>query len=516
MATERLSMRKTREILRQKWVLGRTHRAIASSVGVSAGVVGAVMTRAKEAELADWAAVEALSEAELDAALYRAAGSHGTSTPRAEPDCAWVHRERSRPGVTLLLLHDEYRQKHPDGFGYTAFCDRYREWISKRGLVMRQVHVAGDAMFVDYSGKRPRIYDVLTGEVTEVELFVAVLGASSLTYAEATMSQRGPDWITSHVRALEYFGGVPRAIVCDQLKSGVTRACRYEPDVQRTYEDLASHYGTTVLPARPRKPRDKAKVEVAVQVAQRWILAVIRNEVFASLDALNRRIRELLEVLNARTMRAYGKSRRELFETIERASLAALPSARFEYSEWKRARVNLDYHVAFDEHLYSVPYSLVHQEVWIRATHDTVEVLHGGKRVASHRRVRGGRVRFTTVPEHMPSAHRAHAEWTPSRILEWAGKMGTATRALCEAILRERPHPEQGFRSCLGILRLGKRFGDERLEAACVRANRANARSYKHVESILSKGLDRAAIEESPSTEPIVHENVRGPGEYLH
>jgi transposase len=280
-------MRKTREILRQKWVLGRTHRAIASSVGVSAGVVGAVMTRAKEAELAGWEAVEAMSEVELDAALYRAAGSHGTTTPRAEPDCAWVHRERSRPGVTLQLLHDEYRQQHPDGFGYTAFCDRYREWMSKRGLVMRQVHVAGDAMFVDYSGKHPRIYDPLTGEVTEVELFVAVLGASSLTYAEATMSQRGPDWITSHIRALEYFGGVPRAIVCDQLKSGVIRACRYEPDVQRTYEDLASHYGTTVLPARPRKPRDKAKVEVGVQVAQRWILAVYLHRL-DTLDAVRR------------------------------------------------------------------------------------------------------------------------------------------------------------------------------------------------------------------------------------
>jgi transposase len=329
--------------------------------------------------------------------------------------------------------------------------------------------------------------------VNEVELFVAVLGASSFTYAEASASQRGPDWIASHVRALEYFGGVPRAIVCDQLKSGISRSCRYEPEVQRTYEDLASHYGTTVLPARPRRPRDKAKVEVAVQVAQRWILAVIRNEVFASLEALNRRIRELLVVLNARVMRTYGKSRRELFESLERTSLQPMPSTRFEYSEWKRARVNLDYHVAFDEHLYSVPFSLVHEEVWIRASQDTVEVLHRGARVASHRRSLG-RARFTTVVEHMPSAHRAHAEWTPSRILEWAGKTGSATRTLCEAILRERPHPEQGFRSCLGILRLGKRFGDERLEAACARANRANARSYKHVESILLKGLDRVPV----------------------
>lgn len=515
MATERLSMRKTREILRQKWLLKRTHRAIASSLGVSAGVVGAVMTRAKEAELTDWSAVETMSEAELDAALYRTAGSHGTAEPRTEPDCAWVHRERSRVGVTLQLLHEEYRLQHPDGFGYTSFCDRYREWLAKRGLVMRQIHIAGDAMFVDYSGKRPRVYDVLTGEVNEVELFVAVLGASSFTYAEASASQRGPDWIASHVRALEYFGGVPRAIVCDQLKSGISRSCRYEPEVQRTYEDLASHYGTTVLPARPRRPRDKAKVEVAVQVAQRWILAVIRNEVFASLEALNRRIRELLVVLNARVMRTYGKSRRELFESLERTSLQPMPSTRFEYSEWKRARVNLDYHVAFDEHLYSVPFSLVHEEVWIRASQDTVEVLHRGARVASHRRSLG-RARFTTVVEHMPSAHRAHAEWTPSRILEWAGKTGSATRTLCEAILRERPHPEQGFRSCLGILRLGKRFGDERLEAACARANRANARSYKHVESILLKGLDRVPVIDDATATPIVHENVRGPGEYLH
>ncbi len=517
MATERLSMRKTREILRQKWLLKRSHRAVSLSVGVSAGVVGAVIARAKGAELSEWTVVESMTEAELDAALYRAPGSHGRTQARQEPDCALIHRERSRVGVTLQLLHEEYRLKHPDGFGYTAFCDRYREWLSRRGLVMRQVHVAGDAMFVDYSGKRPRVYDPLTGEVTEVELFVAVLGASSLTYAEASASQRGPDWIASHVHALEYFGGVPRAIVCDQLKSGVSRSCRYEPEVQRTYEELASHYGTTVLPARPRRPRDKAKVEVAVQVAQRWILAVIRNEVFASLEALNRRIRELLEVLNARTMKAYGKSRRELFESLERSSLQPLPNTRFEYSDWKRARVNIDYHVAFDEHLYSVPYSLVHEEVWIRASHDTVEVLHRGARVASHRRSRGASTRFTTVTEHMPSAHRSQAEWTPSRILEWAGKIGPATRALCESILRERPHPEQGFRSCLGILRLGKRFGDERLEAACARANRANARSYKHVESILLKGLDRIAIDDGAAKAvPIAHENVRGPDEYLH
>jgi transposase len=378
------------------------------------------------------------------------------------------------------------------------------------------VHVAGDAMFVDYSGKKPSLVDARTGEVFEVELFVAVLGASNYTYAEATRSQRGPDWIASHVRALSFFGGVPRAIVCDQLKSGVTRSCRYEPEVQRTYEDLASHYGTTVLPARARKPRDKAKVEVAVQVVQRWILACIRNEVFSSLERLNARIRELLSVLNARVMRRYGKSRAELFASMERPVLAALPVVPFEYAEWKSARVNIDYHVVFDEHFYSVPYVLVHEDVWLRATSTSIEVLLGGRRVASHRRSRE-RGRHTTVPEHMPSSHRAHAEWTPSRILGWADKTGPATRALCDAILAERPHPEQGFRSCLGILRLGKRFGAERLEAACTRANRAHARSYRHVESILKKGLDRAPLDVGTAAgKPIAHDNVRGPTEYVN
>ncbi|HVK84791.1 MAG TPA: IS21 family transposase [Kofleriaceae bacterium] len=464
-------MRKTKEILRQKWALQRAHRAIATSVGVSAGAVGGAIERARAAGLTSWAQVEPLDEPTLEAMLY---GASTREALRPDPDCSWIHRERSRPGVTLELLHDEYRQKHPDGFGYTTFCDRYREWLGRRGLVMRQVHIAGDAMFVDYSGKRPSFFDPATGEVIAVELFVAVLGASNYTYAEATRSQRGPDWIASHVRALAFFGGAPRAIVCDQLKSGVTRSCRYEPEVQRTYEDLASHYGTTVLPARARKPRDKAKVEVAVQIVQRWILACIRDETFSSLVRLNERIRELLDLLNARVMRRYGKSRAELFESMERPALGALPSSRFEYAEWKRARVNIDYHVVFDEHFYSVPYALVHEEVWVRATTMSIEVMHAGARVASHLRSRQ-RGRHTTVHEHMPSSHRAHAEWSPSRILGWAAKTGPATRDLCDAILTERPHPEQGFRSCLGILRLGKLFGEDRLEAACARANRARA-----------------------------------------
>jgi transposase len=503
-------MRNTREILRQKWLLKRPHRAVSESVGVSMGSVSLALERASKAELT-WGSVESLSDAELEGRLYRRVAASVTQT---EPDCTWIHRERRRPGVTLELLHHEYLAQHPDGLRYTTFCDRYRTWLGRRGLVMRQVHVAGDKLFVDYSGKKPSIVDAATGEVVDVELFVAALGASNLIYAEASRTQRSADWIASHVRTFEYFGGVPAALVPDQLKSGVSSSCRYEPTTQRTYEELAQHYGTTVLPARPLHPRDKAKVEVAVQIAQRWLLARVRDEVFHSLGALNARLRELLVDLNGREMRRYGKSRRALFEEIERAALRPLPTSRFEHADWQKARVNIDYHVQIDGHLYSVPFRLVHEEVEARISVDMIEILHGRVRVASHRRsmVRGG---FTTVVEHMPSAHRAHAEWTPSRILTWAGKVGDGTRELCDAILADRPHPEQGFRSCLGILRLGKRYGDERLEAACRRALGVRARSYRHVESILKNGLDRVVAQDEPLSLSLTHENVRG-RDYFH
>ena len=513
-------MRKTREILRQKLLLRQTHRAIAASVSVSSGGVAKAVARATTAGLTSWEQVEALSEEDLDRHMYGPPLCERTGGERPEPDCEWIHRERRRPGVTLDLLHHEYLGKHPHGLQYTAFCERYTTWLKRRGLVMRQVHTAGEKMFVDYSGKRPEVMDPTTGEFTKVELFVAVLGASNYTYAEATASQQGPDWISSHVRALEFFGGAPRAIVCDQLKSGVSRSCRYEPDVQRTYEDLANHYETTVLPARPRRPKDKAKVEGAVLIVQRWVLARIRDEVFSSLAALNERIAELMVDLNQRQMRRYGRSRRALFEELEKETLTPLPSTRFEYASWKKARVSIDYHVTFDEHLYSVPSKHVHEQVWVRATGSTIEILLNTRRIALHPRSRrrGG---CTTTVEHMPSAHREHAEWTPSRILAWAEKTGPAALLLCSALLNERRHPEQGFRSCLGILRLSTKYGQDRLNAACARAHAAGARSYRSVDSILKAGLDRVPHEapqqhDGEPRSPVTHENVRGPGYYLN
>lgn len=515
MATERLSMRQLREILRQKLVLKRSHREIAKSVGISAGAVGGATKRAALVGL-DWEAIPQLSDDVLEERLYGPRKAHHASRPL--PDPTVMHLELRKAGVTLELLHLEYLQRHPDGYRYTKFCEVYRSWLMRQRPTMRQVHTAGDAMFVDYSGKRLHLVDRATGEVSDVELFVAVLGASSYTYAEATRTQRVQDFIGSHVRALAFFGGVPRRIVPDQLRSAVSTPCRYEPAVQRTYEEMAQHYGTTVVPARPAHPRDKAKVEVAVQVVQRWIVARLRHRTFFSLPETNEAIAPLLQELNQRPMRDYGKSRRELFDALERGALLPLPERIFECAEWKSAGVNIDYHVAYDHHFYSVPHALVHERVDVRATASTVELFHRGIRIAAHPRsyVHG---KHTTVPEHMPAAHQKHATWTPSRLITWARTIGPSTGALVEAILEGRRHPEHGYRSCLGILRLGKRYGDARLEAASARALTVGARSYRHLESMLKHGLDRTPLpladSPAPSPQRSTHENVRGP-DYYH
>jgi transposase len=503
MATERLSMTKTREILRKKWQLKLSYREIGLSVGAAPSGVWLAVKRAEAVGL-DWAAVEKLDDDELDARLYAKEPSAGS--PRAMPDCAWIDTERRRVGVTLLLLHLEYLEKQPDGYRYTQFCAIYRQWLSRQRLSMRQVYRAGEKLFIDYSGKKPCIWDTSTGERIKVELFVAALGASNFTYAEASMTQRSRDWIASHVRAFEYMGGVAGLLVPDQLRSGVSVPGWYEPGTQRTYDEMARHYDTAVMPARPRKPRDKAKVEVAVQIAQRWILARLRNERHFSLD---------------RMMRRYGESRRQLFERLDRPALKGLPAMRFVFAEWKNAGVNIDYHVAVEHHCYSVPFQIANEHgvrVDVRYTSTTVEIFQRGQRVASHARsyARGG---YTTTAEHMPKAHRDHAEWTPTRMINWAGTVGPKTAELVTAILEERRHPEQGYRACLGILRLERRYSGPRLEAACARAVVVRARSVDSVDSILRKGLDRmplpVVVVDPPPTRPnLIHENVRGRNYY--
>ena len=510
MAARRLKMRKVREILRMKYELCLPHRSIARSLHMSIGTVSEYLAKAKDIGLS-WPLPSELDEAQLEAQLFpRRAGSQ----TRPKLDFSNIHEELRGTGVTLLQLWVEYATDNPEAYRYSRFCELYSRWKKKLNPTMRQRHRAGEKTFVDYSGKKPHIVNPRTGEVVEVELFVGVLGASSYTYVEATLDQKLDSWVKSHQHMAEYFEGSSEIWVPDNLKSGVDLADRYEPGINRTYEELATHYGAVVIPARVRKPKDKAKVESAVLVVQRWILAVLRHQTFFSLAELNEAIRQQLEILNGREMKNLGASRRELFERLDRPALKPLPSQRYEMATWGEPQVNIDYHVKVDENYYSVSYLLIHQKVETRSTSSVVEIYHKGHRVASHPRLRipGD---FKTLSEHMPRSHREHLEWSPSRLINWAKKLGPATGRLVSEIFQRRPHPEQSYRSCLGLLSLGRHYEENRLESACARAEQLNSYSYQTVKNILSAGLDQIAFEQDRESVPrSEHENIRGASHY--
>jgi transposase len=514
MPAERVSMRRIREILRLKYEGGATERAIARSIGVARSTVALTLERVAAAQLG-WPLPAGLSDAVLEAMLYANAGRPQGSRGKTEPEWTHVHHELRRPGVTLMLLWEEYRQTEPDGYGYSRWCELYRAWEGRLSPTMRQAHPAGERMFVDYAGQTVELIDGRSGEIRQAQVFVAVMGASSYTYAEASWTQTLPDWIGSHVRALTFMGGVPAQLVPDNPRVGVTRANWYEPGLNRTYLDLATHYRTAILPARPRRPRDKAKVEVGVLVVERWILARLRNRRFFSLAELNQAIGELVADLNARPMRRLGVSRRDLFLELDRPALKSLPAEPYEYAEWRLRRVGLDYHVDIDGHYYSVPHRLIREQLDARITAHTVELFRKGERVAVH--LRGaGRGRHTTLAEHMPSSHRRYAEWTIERIGREAAAIGPSTAKLAELILESRPHPEQGYRTCLGILRLARQYGADRLEAACDRGLDIGARSYGSIQSILKHGLDRRPPRPARQGELLpIHPNIRG-SRYYH
>lgn len=513
MPRARMLMRKIRELLRLKWELGLSHRQAERSLQIGRGTVENYLRRAVVAGLS-WEAVDGLSDEELERRLFPSASEAPRTAGRAAPDWAKVHQELKRKGVTLALLWQEYRATDAEGYGYSRFCELYRAWEGRLEPCLRQDYAGGEKLIVDYAGQTVPVHDAGTGASREAAIFVAVLGASTYTYAEATWSQGLEDWIGSHVRTFSYLGGVSELVIPDNLKSGVTKPCRYEPDVNRTYAEMAEHYGVAVIPARIKKPRDKAKGENGVLQVSRWILARLRNEKFFSLRELNDRIGEHLIELNGRPLKVLGISRRELFERVDQPVLRALPPTPYEPAEWKNVRVAPDYHVEFELHYYSVPYQLLRQQLELRATAQTVEVFHRGKRVAAHRRDhRKGK--HTTITEHMPKAHQAYLEWTPTRLIEWAKRTGSATAELVAAILASRLHPQQGFRSCLGLMRLGERYGVERLEAASRRALAIQGLSYKSVKSILDHGLDRQPLAEpGEGRAPVAHGNVRGAGYY--
>lgn len=509
MAGKRLTMRQTREILRLRWSLGRSVRETSRALGLSTGVIDKATQRAKTAGLT-WEAVEDLDDGQLEERLY--GRPTAAVSGRAEPDPVWIHQELKKVGVTLELLHLEYLQEHPDGYKYTAFCERYRRWRKARSLVLRQEHRAGEKLFVDFSGKKPSYVDPTSGERIEVELFVAALGASSYTVADVVESQEVKHFIECNRHALEEIGGVTAAIVPDRLKSAVTVSDPYEPAIQATFADFGRHYGTAIVPARAYKPRDKAKVEAAVLVAQRWILARLRHQTFHSLHELRVAVRALCSELNDRPRKHLGGvTRRELFERLDRPALRPLPDAPFEASEWRTARVNIDCYVDIDKHYYSAPHALVHETLEARVTAATVELFYRGKRVALHP-FSAEPYKHSTNTSHLPPNHRAWLEADPGDLLAWGKSVGPHAETLVRRILDRSPFPEQAWRSARGLRRVGEQYPSERVEEACRRALLFGAISYKPVQRMLKSQLDLRPLEEDEvESRAIEHDQVRGP-----
>lgn len=521
MPTERIAMRRVREMLRLSRDGGLATREVARRTGVAPSTIRE-MFRRFEASGLSWPLPLDLTDSDLEARLYGEAGSRQGTRRRAEPDWSALNRELKRKHVTLQILWDEYIETHPDGYRYSRFCELYRSWEARLPVTMRQTHLGGDKLFVDYAGDTvPVIVNARGGETRRAHIFVAVMGGSSLSFAYASWSEKLSDWIEAHVQAFAYFGGAARLLVPDNPKVAVIKASLFDPQVNRTYAEMAAHYDTAVLPARPRRPRDKAKVEAAVRIVERWLLGRLRHRRFHSLAEVNAAIGEMLIGLNDhRLLRHVGRTRRQLFEEIDAPRLKALPSAPYVLAEWRVRRVGLDYHVDIESHFYSVPYRHARASVEVRLTSRTVEVFLRGERIAAH--IRGsGDGKHTTLADHMPSSHRRYADWTIDKILREAQRLGPSVAMLCQMILEHRPHPEQGFRSCLGIVRLAKVFGEARLEAACLRALQVGARSYGSVKSILDNRLDGQPVRRGRGTEAgddegmtIPHPNIRGSGYY--
>lgn len=507
MAAKSISMRKFKEILRLRYDKELSQHQIARALNLSVGVVNKYL-RAAEAAGIGWPVPEELTETQIRRKLFPADGP-ALPPGYAQPDFALIHQELKRKGVTRFLLWEEYAAGNSnDHYSYSQFCFHYQKWSRRLKLSLRQTHRAGEKLFVDYAGQTVPVID--SGEIRQAQIFVAVLGASNYTYVEATLTQQLHDWTGSHVRAFEFFGGAPELIVPDNLRSGVSHADRYEPELNRSYQEMLAHYGTTAIPARPRKPRDKAKVEVGVQIVERWMLARLRHRKFFSLLELNQALRELLENLNTRPFKKLSGTRRSQFEALDLPVLQPIPARAYEFAEWKKARVHIDYHVEVQGHFYSVPHSLVTRELDVRMTATAIEFIHQQKRVAVHPRsdLKGGQ---STIPDHMPPRHRAHREWDPVRFLDSAAEIGPHTCELTAAILKEREHPQLAYRSCLGLLNLARRYSPERLEAACQQALAIGAHRQSSVRSILQRGLDLQPMTdvETSSTLP-AHGNIRG------
>lgn len=510
MSRKRTGLGKIREILRLHFECRYSDRKIGRMCGVSHPTVKRICSQILLEGLT-WPLPEEIDDLTLERICYPPAKTYSGKRPL--PDWNRIWKEMQRKGTTLMLLWLQYKEEHPDGFQYSQFCELYKRWMSHKRVTMRQRHTAGEKTFIDYSGPTLPVIDPSTGEVRNAQVFVASAGAGGLIYAEATFSQQLPDWIASHVRMFEYFGGVTEILIPDNLKSGVKKPCWYEADITKTYRDMASHYGTVVIPARVRKPRDKSLVENAVLQVERWIIAKLRDRRFFSLGELNAAISVELKAINERPFTVREGSRRSVFEELDRPLLKPLPLGPYTYAEWKEAKVHLDYHVQVDWNYYSVPYQLVGKKLDVRMTSTTVEIFNHEKRVASHMRM-AGRGKFSTCSEHMPPEHASYLKMTPDKIMHWASSTGEHAAKLSRTILDRKAHPTQGYRAILGIMRLGGKYGEDRLESACGMALRMNSIRYRDVKSILERELDRNLFNGKEEEEPISHGNIRGAAYY--
>lgn len=513
MAAQRITMRKIREVLRLRYSADLSIRQISTSTKISVGSIQNILKLSEQQGLS-WPLPDDLNDQTLALMLY----PRSDATPCSkfqQPEWQEVHQELKRKGVTKQLLWEEYTQQYPNRcYSYSQFCARYADWLKRQKRSMRQTHCAGEKLFIDYAGPTVPIVCASSGEIRKASIFVAVLGASSYTYAEATWSQSLPDWLGSHVRTFEFFGGCPVLLVPDNLKSGVNKACRYEPELNPAYQQLASHYGIAVLPARPYKPKDKAKAEVGVQLVERWILAKLRHHTFFSLTELNQSIRTLLTELNEKPFKQWPGHRRDWFERLDQPVLKPLPRHAYQYVEIKTAKVNIDYHIQYDQHLYSVPHHCVGESVEIHASERLIEVYFQNQRIASH--IRQFRLGTTTEPTHMPEKHAHHQRWTPGRLMNWAQSLGPEVLLWVKTQLNRKAHPEQAYRVCLGLLNLQRSFPAERLNRACAIANRDGLYHLKNIKAILVNNRDQLA---DLSPEPTIllpqdHENIRGPGHF--
>ena len=516
MARKPLSMRKTKEILRLKHELGLSNRQIAASVHLSHVCVANYLQRASQAGLT-WPLPDSITEDQLRDLLF-ASEKPATEAKRSLPSMAELHRQLRRKGLTLQLLWEEYRRDHPDGYAYTQFCEYYKRFRSQLEPALRQEYKAGERLFVDWAGLTIPLTDPQTGQPRPAYLFVAVLGASNYTYAAAFENTQLLAWIEAHVQAWEFFGGVARLTIPDNTRTAVSHACRYEPELHRSYQELAAYYGTVILPARAREPQDKAKVEAGVQNAERRIIAALRERRFFSLAELNQAIRPELQAVNERPFQKMDGTRAAWFAQLDQPALLPLPAQRYELALWQKGKANIDYHVQIDWHNYSVPYRLTHQPVEVRLSARTVEIFHRGQRVAVHPRSHQRGV-FTTDAAHRPKSHQQHLDWTPTRLIDWAqNQIGPQCAAAVRHILEHKPHPEMGYRSCLGLMRLGRSHGASRLEQACQRALLLEVCCYRSIESMLKTNLEAQPVAPPAAQSPTVttpHDNLRG-GHYYH